>query len=490
LLFLKNVTKIGVYEMRESSERHVPHLLYEVRVPSFERGTDPRRAVSEWVASGGGTRQTFAERLRSAADDSLPSSTGWMDLDIQDGSVVETQRWLLSCALAGGAAKEMAISETGAARGLVPWVGAAARVPRRGSDDVSTEDGASEEKRTEKNKNLAVDGRAFCFLPLPVRTGLPVHVHAPFELSSNRRDVWHGEDASGGGRERGAWNATVLKHAVAPAYVALLRAAKVSSLGPSRLDSYYALFPGVEETQLVPEPWSVILPPLYASLAVEPCVEATDPAVSGSDGSCDTRKWIAPNKGVFPDVSTEALRLSFAPGGDLARAFAARGEWVIHGVPSGVAQAFLTHAPGLVRVATPRLAREAARSAPRKTKISDARLALATLAYCLSDVDFDSGDAGSAASELRDAPLLPLADGTLGSFRFGDSLREKDILFVPSDEAEARLLTGTGLGGNVRGGKNANVKPSLGSSTDRRSRRTTRFLCTTGFWLSREARSV
>jgi len=37
-------------------------------------------------------------------------------------------------------------------------------------------------------------GRAFCFLPLPVKTGLPVHVNGFFELSSNRRDVWHGGD--------------------------------------------------------------------------------------------------------------------------------------------------------------------------------------------------------------------------------------------------------------------------------------------------------
>ena len=33
-------------------------------------------------------------------------------------------------------------------------------------------------------------GRAFCFLPLPVCTGLPVHVNGYFELSSNRRDIW------------------------------------------------------------------------------------------------------------------------------------------------------------------------------------------------------------------------------------------------------------------------------------------------------------
>ena len=34
------------------------------------------------------------------------------------------------------------------------------------------------------------EGHAFCFLPLPVQTGLPVHVNAFFELSSNRRDIW------------------------------------------------------------------------------------------------------------------------------------------------------------------------------------------------------------------------------------------------------------------------------------------------------------
>ena len=42
-----------------------------------------------------------------------------------------------------------------------------------------------------QNTLSASSGRAFCFLPLPVRTGLPVHVNGYFELSSNRRDVWY-----------------------------------------------------------------------------------------------------------------------------------------------------------------------------------------------------------------------------------------------------------------------------------------------------------
>lgn len=32
-------------------------------------------------------------------------------------------------------------------------------------------------------------GHAFCFLPLPVKTLLPVHVNGFFEVSSNRRDI-------------------------------------------------------------------------------------------------------------------------------------------------------------------------------------------------------------------------------------------------------------------------------------------------------------
>ena len=215
----------------------------------------------------------------------------------------------------------------------------------------------------------------------------------------------------------------------------------------------------------------MVLAPLYASLAREPCVEATDPDRSAGAADEDSggkrfphQKWIAPSAGVFPDVSSEALRASFAPDGDLARAFAARGEWVIHGVPNGVIQAFVKHAPCSVRVATPRLARDLVRAAPRDAaaayaRSSDKKLALAWLSYCLSDLDF--GDAMGAAA-LRDAPLLPLADGTLGSFRFGDGCRdplETNVVFVPSDESEANVLTEMG--------RRKNDKAALSKLVDR-----------------------
>ncbi|KAG0476035.1 hypothetical protein HPP92_012876 [Vanilla planifolia] len=65
-------------------------------------------------------------------------------------------------------------------------------------------------------------GRAFCFLPLPINTGLPTHINAYFELSSNRRDIWFGLMTWRGGKVRSEWNLYLLEDAIAPAYGRLL----------------------------------------------------------------------------------------------------------------------------------------------------------------------------------------------------------------------------------------------------------------------------
>ena len=104
---------------------------------------------------------------------------------------------------------------------LVPWASVAAEI------------GGSEESGSS-------GGRAFCFLPLPARTGLPVHVNAYFELSSNRRDIWFGGDMAGGGAARSEWNQSLLERVVAPAYARLLERA-AETLG--NVAAYLALLP-------------------------------------------------------------------------------------------------------------------------------------------------------------------------------------------------------------------------------------------------------
>ena len=106
-----------------------------------------------------------------------------------------------------------------AARGdkLLPWAAVAARL------DVAK----------------PFDGRAYCFLPLPRKTGLKnVHVNGFFELSSNRRDLWAAgaEDERGGAADaRGAWNAALLADVAAPCLGrALEAAAKAPGAGQGR----------------------------------------------------------------------------------------------------------------------------------------------------------------------------------------------------------------------------------------------------------------
>jgi hypothetical protein len=55
---------------------------------------------------------------------------------------------------------------------MIPWGAVAADISRQ--DDSS---GSGQE---------VAPGRAFCFLPLPALTSLPVHINGFFELSSNR----------------------------------------------------------------------------------------------------------------------------------------------------------------------------------------------------------------------------------------------------------------------------------------------------------------
>ena len=53
---------------------------------------------------------------------------------------------------------------------------------------------------------------------------MPAHLNGYFELSSNRRDVWFGEDMAGEGRRRSEWNGRLLEDVVAPVYARAQRA--------------------------------------------------------------------------------------------------------------------------------------------------------------------------------------------------------------------------------------------------------------------------
>ncbi len=92
-------------------------------------------------------------------------------------------------------------------------------------------------------------GQAFCFLPLSIETGLPVHINGTFAVTSNRKGLW----------EKGVkseWNKALLKDAVTSAYITtLLELKKMAQNGHIQNYSFYAFWPNAERVSKAFYPW-------------------------------------------------------------------------------------------------------------------------------------------------------------------------------------------------------------------------------------------
>ncbi|KAI4899384.1 hypothetical protein NFI96_024546, partial [Prochilodus magdalenae] len=91
-------------------------------------------------------------------------------------------------------------------------------------------------------------GQAFCFLPLPIETGLPVHIKGSFAVTSNRKALWQ----TGINLE---WNKALLQDANASAYITtLLELKKMGQDGNLQNYDYYKFWPDVEKVSTAFQP--------------------------------------------------------------------------------------------------------------------------------------------------------------------------------------------------------------------------------------------
>ena len=167
----------------------------------------------------------------------------------QDGSKLppKKERWIICNQLGGGVASDMAKDPAYAHMKLVPWAGVAARL----------------------SPPCCVDtGTAYCFLPLPTRTKLPIHVHGYFELSPNRRDVWWGDDMAGDGKARAEWNRSIVADIAAPSYCRLVLSAIKSRSVTS--ETYELLFP----QRSLAGPWKVLGAHFYKGICNAPVLHS------------------------------------------------------------------------------------------------------------------------------------------------------------------------------------------------------------------------
>ena len=186
MLFLKSISRISVFEWKEGSSSQ--DLLFSCSIVNISKRLEFDRLLFTRVSSHAMEALTASDKEGRASEASAllhQGSQSIYELHINKESpskaVLTSYRFLVSCVAAGGEAVEKALdlSKTFAAP-LVPFGAVAAEISLGG---------------------FKSEGQTFCFLPLPAKTGLPLAgVNGFFELSSNRRDVWHGSDLVGIGR--------------------------------------------------------------------------------------------------------------------------------------------------------------------------------------------------------------------------------------------------------------------------------------------------
>ena len=235
LLFLRNVKKVGLYEWNEIVSK--PAFLYSIGVDEeictrcssllSEQREQCHSAANEYPTSYGSTMCSFTVTFKE-------SSAG-------DHESSPPQHWLVS-SLIGTSNPEL--RELATELIVLPWVAVAAPLPSHTCLKHACVTHMKEDvvKSPEEFVRLAlvsfkdaicstkqiplcaqpesIQGQAFCFLPLPGTTALPVHIHGYFAVADNRRSIkWPAHDEKG---RQAEWNQKLMNSMVAPVYASLI----------------------------------------------------------------------------------------------------------------------------------------------------------------------------------------------------------------------------------------------------------------------------
>ena len=235
LLFVNNVSKISIAEIDRIEKLAEFYSVEVVMTQEDER-----------------IRQCFADYMNQVEkqakhEDFLPTSLQpkkcIYTMTLRD-SAGEEETWLIVQQVGFDKPVEKSIVEALREKSL-------GMLPRGGVACLLSSNRPSEQRKDK-------EGKAYCFLPLPFRTNLPVYINGHFALDHKaRRNLWRDED----GGYRSDWNKALLRDVITSCYLTLLDkvrgyiqlpvgqdvAGQYSTFSKSeikkRLTSYESLFP-------------------------------------------------------------------------------------------------------------------------------------------------------------------------------------------------------------------------------------------------------
>ncbi|XP_038718957.1 sacsin isoform X2 [Tripterygium wilfordii] len=395
LLFLRNVKTISIYVKEGSGyDMKLIHRVNRDCITESDMESNAQHHIVDLIGGNhhhGMDKDQLLSKLNKLVNRDFLHRCQKVVVTEKSLTDIVSHCWITSECIGGGQAKKNS-EVANKSHILIPWACVAAYIDsvNVGGELSNTPSNASTSdifgisiSSIQERKNF--EGRAFCFLPLPIGTGLPVHVNAYFELSSNRRDIWFGNDMAGGGKKRSEWNIHILEDVVAPAYGRLLE--KIASqIGPC--DLFYSLWP----TATGLEPWASLVRKLYKFI-IESGLHVLHTKARGG-------QWISTKQAIFPDFTFYRVH-------ELVEALSDAGLPLVT-VSEPLVERFMEVSPSL-HFLKPHLLRTIL--IRRKREFKNRNAMILALEYCLLDlkipVQLDS---------LFGLPLLPLADDSFTTF--------------------------------------------------------------------------
>ena len=269
LLFTQNVRRVSIFHLpKDSNMSHPPTLLFEVSKSLYHEGIKRElsvpvkrspagnnltseeqyflqqcnflRASSEVKKHIGDAASCSSVLLSSALTINIKNTVtecGRSFMESKGHPQDESEVWLVASSMGKG----QALQFTKYDKSLLPSAGVAAQLlpDERGNlSPVPVADQMTADVQHPK-------GRLFCYLPLPINTGFPVHVNGAFAVAPSRRGLKEKttDDKDSIGAE---WNNLLMQDSICEAYLDLLEDAKTSTADKYQ---FHLLWPRANEVE-------------------------------------------------------------------------------------------------------------------------------------------------------------------------------------------------------------------------------------------------
>ncbi len=272
LLFLKSVQEIRVYEIPENSQETRQEILAIVTKNPLE----VREARQKLLDAIPDTPDKLLE-LCSHNPDGLVSVSYRHEIETISCDRTIKSTWRIVSLIRTDEGGDLAQNITAMHQSqekVVPWAGAAARISA-----ASTEGSIP-----------LFSGKVYCFLPLPLETGLPVHINGFFNLNSSRDNLSSDSGQTGKDRPRAIWNQLLARHVLAHAYANLI-VDLVQDIGRFQTEEFYNFWPicKITTSKALEELHNFVMQLLYHKQVVRSAVKHIV-----TEGQINETRWVTP----------------------------------------------------------------------------------------------------------------------------------------------------------------------------------------------------